>query len=257
MKIIIPMAGSGDRFIRAGYRSIKPLIEIEGKPMIEHVINMFPGEEDFIFISNREHLARTGLRTVLETAKPSGKIVPIESHKFGPVYTVLKTVDLIIDDEPVVVNYCDFSCCWNYADFKQIVAVNNYDGCVTAYKGFHPHLLGDGLYAGMRSDSRNMMLEIKEKHSFTENKMDSYHSAGTYYFRRGSYIKKYFRELIEKDINIKGEYYASIPFQLMKEDGLRIYIYELEHFLQWGTPEDMEEYIYWSEYFRECRERRA
>jgi len=110
--------------------------------------------------------------------------------------------------------------------------------------------MGKGFYAGMRSDDQNNMLEIREKHSFTENKMDSYQSAGSYYFSKGAYIKKYFQLLMDQDININGEYYVSSVYQLMREDRLNIHIYELDHFLQWGTPEDMEEYLYWSEYFR-------
>lgn len=244
------MSGTGNRFIKAGYKKIKPLIEVDRKPIIEHVVNMFHGEDDFIFICNREHLNTTNLWEVLNRIKPSGKIVDIDPHKYGPVYTVLKTNDFIEDSEPVTVNYCDFSVYWDYYNFKKTVQNNHCDGCVTAYKGFHPHLLGNGFYAGMRSDEQSNMLEIKEKHSFTENKMDSFHSAGTYYFKRGEFIKKYFNMLIDKNINTNGEYYVSMVYQLMKDSGLNIYIYELEYFLQWGTPNDLKEYIYWSEYFR-------
>ena len=35
----------------------------------------------------------------------------------------------------------------------------------------------------------------------------------------------------------------------MKEDGLRIGIFEIEKMLQWGTPKDLEEYLVWSNYF--------
>ena len=66
MQIVIPMAGSGTRFVRAGYKAIKPLIEVDGRPMIEHVVRMFPGEHDFLFICARPHLEETPLRTVLE-----------------------------------------------------------------------------------------------------------------------------------------------------------------------------------------------
>ena len=52
MQIVIPMSGFGERFRRAGYSVPKPLIEVEGKPMIGHVIDMFPGETDFVFICN-------------------------------------------------------------------------------------------------------------------------------------------------------------------------------------------------------------
>ena len=46
------MSGIGNRFLQAGYQTPKPLIEIDGIPVIEHVIKMFPKEEDFVFICN-------------------------------------------------------------------------------------------------------------------------------------------------------------------------------------------------------------
>ena len=49
------MSGVGQRFIDKGYRLPKPLIPISGKPMIQHVVEMFPGVEEILFIVNREH----------------------------------------------------------------------------------------------------------------------------------------------------------------------------------------------------------
>jgi NDP-sugar pyrophosphorylase family protein len=50
MQIVIPMSGFGERFRRAGYSVPKPLIEVEGKPIIAHVLSMFPNETDVFFI---------------------------------------------------------------------------------------------------------------------------------------------------------------------------------------------------------------
>ena len=52
-QIIIPMSGIGKRFLEAGYKRPKSLINVEGKPVISHVIDMFPGEKNFIFICNK------------------------------------------------------------------------------------------------------------------------------------------------------------------------------------------------------------
>ena len=60
MQIIIPMSGFGERFRRAGYQVPKPLIEIDGKPIIAHGVDMFPGEQDFLFICNNQHLGNPG-----------------------------------------------------------------------------------------------------------------------------------------------------------------------------------------------------
>jgi len=119
MKIVIPMSGKGQRFLNAGYKDIKPLIKVEGKPIIEHIVSMFPGEDDFIFICNNEHLRDTNIEDVLLRLKPSARIISIAPHNKGPVYAVLKSKKYIEDDEPVIVNYCDFNAWWNYEDFKR------------------------------------------------------------------------------------------------------------------------------------------
>ena len=56
MQVVIPMSGFGERFRRAGYSVPKPLLKVDGKPIVAHVIDMFPGEKNFIFICNQEHL---------------------------------------------------------------------------------------------------------------------------------------------------------------------------------------------------------
>lgn len=252
MQIIIPMSGTGERFKKAGYIEPKPLIKINGKTIIEHVINLFPGEEKFIFICNQNHLKTTKMREILLFAKPKAKIISIENHKFGPVWSVSKAFNSINDDEPAIVNYCDFFMDWDYENFKKTVEKNECDGAVAAYKGFHPHLLHEkNFYASMISDKNNYMLEIKEKHSFTSNKMNSPQSVGAYYFKKGFYVKKYFQRLMDEKMAFNGEYYVSLIYNLLKKDGLNIYIYNnVPHFCQWGTPEDFEEYRYWSEIFQ-------
>ena len=250
MHIIIPMSGVGQRFIDAGYDDPKPLIKIDGKPIIQHVVELFPGETKFTFICNQTHLDTTDMRDVLNSIVDNGQIVSIPNHKKGPVFAVSQILDLIDDDEEVIVNYCDFGTWWNYPDFLEHCRQRKADGAIPAYKGFHPHMLGSTNYAFMR-DEKQWMLEIKEKEPFTDNRMNEYASNGTYYFRKGSLVKKYFPLLQERDINLNGEFYVSLIYNLLVEDELKVSIYDIEHMLQWGTPQDVEEYNVWSDYFRQ------
>lgn len=253
MQIIIPMSGIGRRFLDAGYKDPKPLIVVDEMPIIQHVVNLFPGEYNFMFICNQEHLDTTDMRKILQSIAPHGKIIAIEPHKKGPVYAVSKIFDKICDDEEVIVNYCDFSTYWDYKNFLVQTRKINADGAVVAYRGFHPHMLGATNYAFMRErDGR--MLEIKEKEPFTDNRMQEYASNGTYYFKNGRLVKKYFEELLAKDIHVNHEYYVSLVYNLLVNDGLSVSIYEIEHMLQWGTPQDLQEYQIWSNYFRAVTE---
>jgi len=274
MQLIIPLSGVGQRFIDAGYTVPKPLIEVDGMPIIEHVVNLFPGETNVIFICNDLHLKETNMREILEKIVPTCKIieVPVKDRK-GPVDAILRAAGariegkyIISDTDEVIVSYCDYGTWWDYKDFLKNVRDSGADGAIPAYIGFHPHMLGSDNYAFMQynqddhhdehddhhdehDDHYKWMTKIQEKKPFTSNKMNEYASNGTYYFKTGIIMKKYFTELIYRDIQIKGEYYVSMVYNLLIEDNLKVLIYEIDNMLQWGTPYDLEVYNMWSSYF--------
>lgn len=249
MHIIIPMSGIGKRFIDAGYTVPKSLILIEGKPIIEHVINLFPGETKFTFICNNKHLKETNIKETLKEIKPNCNIVEVNvNNRRGPVDAVIQAQYLIKDDEEIIVSYCDYGTKWDYNKFKEEIKKTNADGAIACYKGFHPHMLGTDNYAFIK-EKNNMLLEIQEKKPFTNDKMTEYASNGTYYFKNGIILKKYFQKLIDLNINIKNEFYVSMVYNLLVQDKLKVLIFEIEKMLQWGTPKDLEEYLNWSNYF--------
>ncbi|MBW3655918.1 MAG: NTP transferase domain-containing protein, partial [Gemmatimonadetes bacterium] len=251
MKIVIPMSGLGERFARAGYTQPKALIEVDGKPMVAHVLDLFPGAGDVLFICNREHLETPGfrMREVLRRWCPHGEIAAIEPHKLGPVNAVVQVLDRIDPGEPVVVNYCDFTCYWDFAHFSRWVEEAGCDGAIPAYRGFHPHSLGSTFYAYMR-ERHGWVLDIQEKQPFTATPMNEFASSGTYYFARGDLVRHYFPETMRRGLTVGGEFYASLVYRPMLEDGLAVAAYEVQHFMQWGTPEDLAQYRRWSDGFR-------
>jgi len=253
MKVVIPMSGMSSRFVAAGYEIPKYLIEIDGKTVIEHIIDLYPEDSEFVCILNRKHHDETFAPELLLQKLPEGsKIKIIDPHKLGPVHTVLEVLEDIRDDEEVIINYCDFSIYWDYRHFKGFVDAKECDGCVICYTGFHPHMLGSDNYAFCRTDENNKILEVREKQPFTDDKMSEFASAGNYYFRKGSYVKKYFKQLMDEDLNINGEYYVSLIYNLLARDNLTSLVYEVPYMLQWGTPFDLDIYNSWSNYYRKA-----
>lgn len=250
-QIVIPMSGFGERFRKAGYLLPKPLIEIDGKPIISYVIDMFPGEHDFIFICNQEHLDNPDykMEETLREHCPAGRIIGIPPHKLGPIHAVQQAEHLLDMTCPVIVNYCDFTCYWNWDHFKKLVSESECIGAIPAYKGFHPHSLGSTNYAYILEDD-GRVLDIQEKMPYTENRMQEYASSGTYYFATAQIMSDAFNEVIRDDLNVGGEYYVSLAYKPLLKEKKNISVYPLEYFMQWGTPEDVAEYLEWSATFR-------
>lgn len=255
MKVIIPMSGLSSRFSAAGYDLPKYLIEVDGKTIIEHIIDLYPKDTQFVCILNRKNHDETNIANLLLYKLQEGSSIRvIDPHKRGPVHSVLQSLNDIDDEEQVIVNYCDFSMYWNYKDFETFVNETECDGCVVCYTGFHPHMLGSDNYAFCKTNLFNEILEIREKQPFTDDKMSEYASTGTYYFKKGKYVKKYFQQLMDEDLNINGEYYVSLVYNLLIKDGLVSKVYEVPHMLQWGTPLDLDMYLKWSNYYRKALE---
>lgn len=251
MQIIIPMSGFGERFRKAGYDVPKPLIEVDGKPIVAHVIDMFSGETDFLFICNEDHLAEPRYR-MAETLKrycPTGRIFGIPAHKLGPIGAVLKARHLVKTDTPVYVNYCDFTCYWDWGDFKAFAAETACVGAVPAYRGFHPHSLGSTYYAYVRHED-HWLTDIQEKSPFTDKPMEEYASSGGYYFNSGATCLTTFDEVVAQDLNVNSEYYVSMAYKVLAQRREPVAVYDIQHFMQWGTPQDLEEYKGWSSAFR-------
>ncbi|QWD78287.1 hypothetical protein [Polynucleobacter sp. MWH-Svant-W18] len=260
MQIVIPMSGFGERFRRAGYTIPKPLIEVDGRPIIGHVIDLFPGETDFIFICNKEHLDNSDYQMAQTLSKlcPSGRIVGIPPHKLGPINAVRQVEHLLDPNLPVVVNYCDFSCYWDWSHFKSFVLRTSCAGAIPAYKGFHPHTLGGTNYAYIKEEPCRQgvvswVADIQEKQPFTDNRMQEFASSGTYYFSSAKIMSESFREVMVQNLSVGGEFYVSLAFKPMLAQGKKIAVYPLQHFMQWGTPDDLSEYNSWSATFKQLK----
>jgi NDP-sugar pyrophosphorylase family protein len=246
MDIIIPMAGGGARFVNAGYKEPKPLIKVGGKCIVEYVCDMYDRENDgFIFICNEEHVRSTDMASILEKMVRHPVIISIPQHKLGPVFTVLEAQEYINDNEPVIVSYCDNPVIWDYYNFKQYVVNNNVDGCLVSHMGFHPHTLSSTMFAYSKTDKYGLVSDVKEKSCYTDNRFLEHASSGVYYFKYGSYIKKYFRQLIDQGINHNGEFYVTLVFNLLIRDGLHVRSYLNGQVLAFGTPSEIRNFEAW------------
>ena len=264
MYVIIPMTGYGSRFVAAGYKELKPFIPVMGVPIIEWIVKkMYPADTDFIFVCRGEHLKEdASMEKRLVELAPRAKIVSIKDWvKKGPVYDVLRAYRELKDshqidvEKPCIINYCDFYMTWDFQAFARMAKERDCDGSVPCYTGFHPNLLPQkNYYASCLTDDEDNLLEIREKYSFEKDKTMAKHSPGVYYFKNGYLMEKYCQILTEhEECAINGEYYASLPYNFMVQDGLKVWVpTNVKYFCQWGTPEDMQEFVYWTDLIRQA-----
>lgn len=243
MKIIIPMAGTGARFVEQGYQDPKPLIAVDGIQIIEYIVSMFCPNDEFIFICNETHIATTNITYELKKLAPNCKILTIPDHKKGPVWTLTYAFDFM-DDEEVIVSYCDNPLVWNYSKFKEYINRSLPGGCILTHIGFHPHTLNNTKMAFLKVNGE-IVSEIKEKESYTDDPMQEHASTGVYYFKSGNILKYYCKRALEENLTYKGEYYVTLLYNLLIKDAIKVTYYDTKFVTVFGTPEEVKNFEAW------------
>ena len=120
MNVLIPMAGAGSRFQQAGYTFPKPLIEVNGKPMIQVVADNINVDAQHVFIVQKSHYEEYSLQSVLNNVSPGCEIVQVDGVTEGAACTTLLAKDLINNDEPLLIANSDQFVEWNSNEFMYV-----------------------------------------------------------------------------------------------------------------------------------------
>ena len=243
-QVVIPMTGVGQRFIDAGYSEIKPLIKVIDRTIIDHVLSMFSSATKVVCIISKDHPQKKALTDEILRIRPDAKIVEIPQHKLGPGHAILSAKNEIEENLPTLVSYCDWAGVWQVD--MMLKQLENCSGSILTYTGFHPHMIRSTKFAYVRK-LNDQVIDIQEKKPYTDTPMNEEASSGCYGFATGSLMLDSIREQIEDEDELNGEYYISLTYKRLLKNGHKVGSVLMEKFAQWGTPEDLEDWIYWND----------
>ena len=232
MKVLIPMAGAGSRFEAAGYTFPKPLIEVNGKPMIQTVVENINIDAEFIFVVQKKHYEKYHLKSLLELISPGCKIVQVDGLTEGAACTALVAKKYINNDEPLVFSNSDQFLEWDSNEFMYSMMADEIDGGILTFTATHPKWS----FAKLGPDG--FVTEVAEKKPISDIA-----TAGIYYWARGSDFVKYAEQMIERDIRVNNEFYVCPVYNQAIEDGKKVRVFPVKKFWGLGTPEDLKNFL--------------
>ena len=232
MNVLIPMAGAGSRFAAAGYTFPKPLIEVNGKPMIQVVAENLNVDAHFIYIVQKEHYDKYNLKQLLNLISPGCDIVQVNSLTEGAACTTLLAKELINNDEPLLMANSDQYVEWNSNECLYAFTADGVDGGIVTFRATHPKWS----FAKLGDDG--FVTEVAEK-----NPISDIATVGIYYWKKGSDYVKYAEQMIEKNIRTNGEFYVCPVFNEAIGDGKKIRVKDVPKMWGIGTPEDLNYFL--------------
>ena len=232
LNVLIPMAGAGSRFEKAGYTFPKPLIDIEGDPMIKLVTENLNLRANFIYIVQKSHREKYNLDTLLNLISPNCKIVEVDGLTEGAACTTLLAKEFIDNENPLIMANSDQYIEWDSNEFMYKMTETNCDGGIVTFKSTHPK------WSFAKVNENGLVSEVAEKKPISDIA-----TVGIYYWKKGAEYVKYAEQMIEKNIRVNNEFYVCPVFNEAIEDGKEIRTFEIKKMMGLGTPEDLSTYL--------------
>ena len=253
IQLLFPMGGLGTRFADVGIPTPKPLIPVDGKPMILKAISSFDALAQSgvpivsVFIVRAQHEQQFGLATLLREAVPTARIVLLDHDTRGAVETCLVARDALDPAAPVVI--CDCDLYFRSREYEETLlrmragsdaaepdAAGAPSGLLVYMTQTHPRYS----FAETAADGRTV-IRTAEKVPISDKAL-----IGGYGFRSAAVFLRAADALMALPIDpAKGrkEYYVSLLYNFLLADGLRVEAVPRDEYESFGTPEELAEYV--------------
>jgi HAD superfamily hydrolase (TIGR01509 family) len=232
LNVLIPMAGAGSRFEKAGYSFPKPLIDVNGKPMIQVVIDNLSLDANYIYVVQKSHREKYNLDTLLNLITPKCTIVEVDGITEGAACTALLAKEYINNENPLFFANSDQFVEWESNEFMYKMQETQVDGGIVTFESTHPK------WSFVKVNDFGYATEVAEK-----NPISNIATVGYYYWKHGSDFVKYAENMIKKNIRVNNEFYVCPVFNEAITDGKKISTFNIKKMWGIGTPEDLNYFL--------------
>ncbi len=237
INILLPMASKSKYFSGPEYRFPSTLIEINGKPLIEAVIenlDTIKGEKTFIFVVNQNDCSEYHIDDVLSlVAGERCRIIKLAEETRGAACSALMAVEYIGNADRLIIANCDQLI---EEDLNGVIGrfdAHKADAGVVTFEAIHPR------WSYVLADKQDSILEVAEKRPISRNAI-----AGFYYFRRGGDFIRAACAMIEKDAHVDGQFYIAPAMNEMVLENKKLEIYRIPNgkYCTFYSPQKIKEY---------------
>lgn len=248
MNLLFLLAGDSKPFEEQNLLYPKYLIEVEGKPLVQHVFEhtRVSGTVRHVCVIRKEEAERFHFESVLKLLVPDAEIYVAEGTTRGAACTALLAVEAIDNDEALLIvngdQVVDIDIGTAIAHFREW----SLDGGIVTFDSVHPR------WSYVRLDDEGFVVEAAEKRPISRHA-----TAGLYYFARGKDFVAAAKEMIRKDAQVGDCFYVCPVYNEMLLGQMRVGTWQIERdsYFSLATPQGVQAY---DEYFKtRQRERHA
>lgn len=232
LTIIIPCAGAGSRFEKVGYTKPKPLIDVNGKPMIQIVLENLNIRAHYIYIIQKKFAYE--FNCIINAITPGrSTVIELDDITEGAACTILKAQKYIDNKNPIMIVNSDQYVEWDVNNFmNQMISDKTIDAGISTF------IDTQNKWSFVKLNENGHVIQVAEKQPIS-----NIATTGIYYWKYGSDFVKYAQQMINKNIRVNGEFYVCPVFNEAIQNGKIIKTNMVQKMWGLGTPEDLEYYL--------------
>lgn len=233
IQLVIPAAGSGSRFVAAGFQTIKPLIKVFEIPMINWVIANFPIEklEKVVVIVKRGDNIEQLLENWFIKNRLPIEFVVIDELSEGPADTVSRALPHLDKSLPMVIANSDQFVVANLSKFIDQLIDSQYSGLIMTMKATGKK------WSYVGRNNKGKIDRVVEK-----VEISSEATVGIYGWKKADLFEYSFNIMRESNDRTNGEFYVAPTYNYLIQNH-EIESYEIglveKDIFGLGTPEDL------------------
>lgn len=240
LHIIMPMAGEGSRFLKEGWTTPKPLIELKGVPLFKRAIgsvSIIGAPMKYSFIVRKEHIDNYHIDEQIKAILPNANVFFVEKTTRGAVETCLIAEPAISEDDAITVMDCDleFRSKGYIEGISQILrmpAEKANGGMLVSFESTEPR------YSYAEVDDDMIVKRTAEKEVISNHAL-----CGAYFFSTAKGFLNAAHRLLNEPVFTKPEYYVSLLYNYLLADGETVRLSTMEEYYSYGTPEELKRYL--------------
>jgi bifunctional N-acetylglucosamine-1-phosphate-uridyltransferase/glucosamine-1-phosphate-acetyltransferase GlmU-like protein len=238
---LIPLAGAGRRFVEAAYTLPKPLIPVAGVPMVVRAARALPAADHWVFVCRTEHVRDAGIDRELTRHFSPATVVSVDHQTEGQASTCLMAAGALRWDDRLTIGACDNGMAYDPTLLDERWHTGA-DAVIWTFRRNPAVLRNPSMYGWVAVDGRGRVTRVSCKVPLSDQPLNDHAVIGAFSFRfAGDFIRSAERT-IALDRRVNGEFYLDVVLDQAAADGLDVRVLEVDRYVCWGTPEDLEAY---------------
>ena len=251
--LVMPMAGMGKRFVDKGYKTLKPLIPVSGKPMFQQAIELLPefAQTKVVILSRNQIDVQKSLNNL--SSEKQYEVVKVAKETTGQASTAALATNQKQAISPkhstnwLHVAACDSGCLFDETKYQNLILNENVDVIVWGMLAYPNAIRNPKMYGWINADGEDIQSVVVKKEP--QSTKESAVVIGTFAFRNPEIYHRCLDAMQARNGRINGEFYIDEMINDALSLGLSCKQFLVDHYLCWGTPDDLKTFQYWQSCF--------